>query len=159
MELEDFGSPQYQVKPFKSNMFNGGSTDMDWDFMSQLKNAQAPEANGAASLFDLSSFTGKTMPKIAGEANWMDQFTGWTGKDGVKHSGYGSSLLGLADSGMKTWLGMKQLDLAEDAFNFQKDAFSKQFGAQQKTVNNDLAWQHKAREDRSPGSGGQMVQI
>lgn len=88
-----------------------------------------------------------------------DWFWGGKTKDGEIINSGAMGLLGIAKSGFDTWSGLKQLDLAEDTLNFKKEAFSKQFGAQQKLTNDQLKWRHKAREDRLSGSGGQLVQV
>ena len=85
--------------------------------------------------------------------------TGGHDKFGNKYGGLASPLFDFTKAGLQAWVGMKQLKQAEDNLNFRKKAFSSQFENQKKLVNDQLAWQHKAREDRSGGSGGQLVQL
>ena len=70
-----------------------------------------------------------------------------------------SNMLSLGQLGLNAYLGLKQLDVAEDTLAFQEEAFSKQYEANKALTNAELAWQHQAREDRLAGSGGEQVQI
>jgi hypothetical protein len=76
-----------------------------------------------------------------------------------KFGGLAAPILSLGNGIMSGYLGLQELDVAKDSLAFQKNAFSKQFENQRKLTNEQLKWQHKAREDYSPGSGGQLVQL
>lgn len=59
---------------------------------------------------------------------------------------------GLAQS----WLGFKQLGLAKDQFNFQKDAFTQNYNMQAQTMNRQLEDRQRARLSANP-NGYQSV--
>lgn len=63
----------------------------------------------------------------------------------------GSGLQGISGL-MGAWNGMKQLDLAEDQFAFQKNAYNKNYDNQVKTVNTELADRQKRRLSADPNS-------
>lgn len=62
-----------------------------------------------------------------------------------------SALTGLGNA----YMGMKQFGLAEDSLDFQKDAFSKNFEAQKRTTNAQLADRQRARLAANPNGGYQ----
>lgn len=66
--------------------------------------------------------------------NFMQSETGqFLGSDLFKNTVSAAS--GLA----QTWMGMNQLGLSKDMFNFQKDAFNQQYSDQMRMVNEDRA--------------------
>ena len=132
-----------------SNSFEFSYGDADW--LSKVKDAS-----------DNNPFNLKVnVPNVPTQSpfTWKGFLGSVDSKTGKYNPGWAGTALGFLKGGMDTYLGLQQLDVAKDTLNFQKDAFSKQFGAQQKLTNDQLRWQHKAREDRLAGSGGELVQI
>lgn len=77
----------------------------------------------------------------------------WGGKvDGQDTNSIVGTGLGLAGAGLDAYLGLKQLGVAEDALDFQKGAFSKQFGAQKALTEASLRDRQAARVSASPTS-------
>lgn len=74
-------------------------------------------------------------------------FANWTGQDFIDAGQLG---LNVINSGVGNWLGMQQLDLAKDQYNFQRDAFNKNYAAQAATTNNSL-WRQYAKGQASAG--------
>lgn len=70
-------------------------------------------------------------------------------KTGTDFGGYATPALGLAQGAMKTWLGLKQLGIAEESLSFEKEAFSKQFGAQRTLTNAELESRQRRAADRN----------
>lgn len=93
--------------------------------------------------------TSNMMPDVASSPGWQDMtwaerlFGGQRGD--FKFGGAAMPALQLANSGLNAYIGLKQLGQAEDSLKFQKDAFSKQFAAQQKLTNSQLADRQAAR--------------
>lgn len=81
------------------------------------------------------------------ELSWSDRLFGTDGKGGMA-----MPLFNLAKTGAQTYLGLKQLGVAEDTLDFQKNAFSKQFGNQASLVNTQLRDRQRARVARNPGA-------
>ena len=82
-------------------------------------------------------------------SNWL---WGGKGSDGTRTPAGFSTLFDVAKTGLNAYGGFKQLGLAEDSLNFQKDAFSKQFANQSKLVNSQLRDRQQARLDRNPNN-------
>lgn len=93
--------------------------------------------NALQEFFDTDSALGKSM--------WggLDAKTGQVSK-GIIPTGFG-----IANSLANSWLGMQQLDLAKDQFNFQKDAFNKQYDNQVSLTNTNLRDRQTARKSFS----------
>ena len=71
--------------------------------------------------------------------SFMDKMLGGTDTTtGKGYGGWGGKALGVAKGAADTWLTLKQLNLAEEKFDFQKEAFSKQFGVQRDLTNQEL---------------------
>jgi hypothetical protein len=70
--------------------------------------------------------------------SFMDWGMGGMDTQGNKYNSGFSSLFDIGKTGLGVWLGLKQLGLAEDSLDFQKDAFSKQFTNQAKLTNAQL---------------------
>ena len=64
--------------------------------------------------------------------------------------GWGMPLINMGSSLLNGYLGFKQLGLAEDSLNFQKDAFSKQFENQRTLTNAELRDRQAARVASNP---------
>ena len=99
--------------------------------------------------FDTSKLTGGDIPGASG-SSFMDGLLGKTMKDGSKTMGWGGLALGVANTGLNTWLGMKQLDAAEDQLAFQKNSFNKNYAAQKTTANEQLNWRNTFRKQTNP---------
>lgn len=78
---------------------------------------------------------------------------GYTAKDGSSMGGFALPALQVANAGMQTYLGLKQLGVAEDSLSFQKDAFSKQFETQKQMTNTQLRDRQTRRLEASGGPG------
>lgn len=83
---------------------------------------------------------------------WQGWLFGGKDKAGTVYQGAAMPALQLLKGGMDTWMGLKQLGLAEDSLNFQKNAFSKQFTNQASLLNTQMADRQKARVDRNAGN-------
>lgn len=83
------------------------------------------------------------------------RFTGWTDPTShIKTLGMASPLVNLAQTGINAYLGLKNLSVAEDTLDFQKDAFSKQFEIQRKNINRQLRDRQARRiEAAGPNAG------
>lgn len=82
---------------------------------------------------------------------FSQQLMGYKDPNGISFGGYASPLLQTATAGMNAYLGLKQLGLARDTLDFQKQAFSQQFEAQRKGINTELQDRQAARN--ASGSG------
>jgi len=89
---------------------------------------------------------------MSNQPDWMTAAFGGTYADGSKAMGYVSPLVGLGTAGINAYLGMENLGLAEDSLAFQKDAFSKQFAAQQTLTNGQLRDRQAARISADPNA-------
>ena len=131
-------------EPFKMNDLGG------FDSMGPLNDFNIPGASGnhpsnfmtdtIGSNYDFISDLG---PAGSGR-DWGQFWLGGTNKDGSSSTGAAMPALQLASGAMKTWLGLKQLGVAEDTLDFQKDAFSKQFLRQEQGLEAEYA-NRKAR--------------
>ena len=76
------------------------------------------------------------------------------GKDasGMQMQGWGMPALSAVQGIGNAWMGMKQYGLAKDQFNFTKEQFAKNFGAQQKLTNSRLEDRQRARIASNPGA-------
>jgi len=77
-------------------------------------------------------------------------FGGKNTKTGFQTSGMISPIASLLGSGAQAWLGGKQVGLAEDTLDFQKDAFSRQFNNQATLTNASLRDRQAVRYARDP---------
>ena len=93
---------------------------------------------------------GGWMDFFKGDEKGLDWLTGGTRTDGSKFAGVGGLGLGIAKTGLDTWLGMKQLDAAEDQLAFQKNSFNKNYAAQKTTANEQLNWRNTFRKQTNP---------
>jgi hypothetical protein len=128
-------------KPEANPLFgsNGlfGSEQAAGDIKSLSQGYSTPGAQNAASGGFLNMFSTSQGYDLQ-NPTWSNHLFGGTDKFGNKHSGIGGGLLDIGKTGMGVWLGLKQLGLAEDSLDFQKDAFSKQFTNQAKLTNAQL---------------------
>ena len=81
---------------------------------------------------------------------WMSTLFGGKDKNGFQTSGMVSPLASLLGAGAQAWLGGKQVGLAEDTLDFQKDAFSRQFNNQATLTNASLRDRQAVRYARDP---------
>lgn len=79
-------------------------------------------------------------------------FGGVDQKTGIATKGWVDPVMGAVGSLADSWLAMQQLDLARDQFNFQKDAFSKQFENQRSLTNTRLRDRQRARLGANPNA-------
>ena len=84
----------------------------------------------------------------------LDSFLGGKDAAGNAHMGWGLGLGSLAKSGMDTWLGMQQLDLAKKSFMHNQGMDRTNLMNQANTTNEALASQWQARESAAPGQYG-----
>ncbi len=80
--------------------------------------------------------------------NWFDQ----TNDKGIKTQGVAGLGLGAAQGLFNGWMGMKQLGVAEDELKENKRQFNMNWGAQKKTVNNQLHNDQQFRNSVNPNS-------
>lgn len=71
--------------------------------------------------------------------------------DGLDLGGVMSAFNTLA-GGVNAYTGLKQLGLAEDTFNFNRDAFNANFANQAQTINTQLEDRQRARIAANPGA-------
>jgi hypothetical protein len=64
----------------------------------------------------------------------------------MKHGSWAGGAFDALEGGAKVYLGLKKLGLAEDSFNFQKQAFNKNYAAQKQLVEADFNWRENARK-------------
>lgn len=90
--------------------------------------------------------SGGTAPQFAdatGQMSFMDELKnmnwfGSTNQNGIKQMGLADYGLGALGAGLSAFIGMKQYGLAKDQFNFQKNAWNKDFEAQKGVTNGEL---------------------
>jgi hypothetical protein len=76
-----------------------------------------------------------------GNSSWLNKFKGGLG--------VAVDVFNIANAGMNAYLGYKQLGVAEDTLDFQKDAFSSQFEMQRADVNRRLEDRQRSRVSAS----------
>jgi hypothetical protein len=93
--------------------------------------------------------TGRTAP-IPGTpvGGGKSRFWSWDGAFG--RDGWAMPAIGTISGLANTWLGFKQLGIAEDSLDFQKGAFSKQFEANKQLTNSRLSDRQRARIASNP---------
>lgn len=132
------GNPQSTLQSLGQNAL-GSNAVSDFDF-----------ANGA--------FGAANTLAPGGQGNglsFMDYVLGGKAQDGTQTLGVASPLIGLGKGIMDGYLGLQNLELARDSFEFQKDAFSKQFENQRTLTNAQLRDRQRARN--SSGGGYQST--
>jgi hypothetical protein len=83
-----------------------------------------------------------TMGANGSSGGFMDNMLG---KDG-----WGNLALSGVSAGLQGFMGMKQLALAKDQLDFQKQAFNKNYGAQKQTTNTQLRDRQRRRYAEQP---------
>ena len=142
---------------------------MDSDLMEMLeqimrfgKNSplQPINTSGLPGKVDAGSTIAKTINKnnnsfwsnFDGDKNGGDN-SFWSNFAGDKNGGgWGMPAIAAGKGLLDGYLGMKQFGLAKDQFKFQKNAFNKNFEAQQKTTNSQLEDRQNARNAVNPGA-------
>lgn len=96
---------------------------------------------------------GATGLAAGGGGSWWDGAKGFFGGAvGTREQpGWGGLALGGASALGNLFLGMKQYGLAKDSLNFQKESFNKNWDAQAKLTNSQLADRQAVRAGGSPG--------
>lgn len=87
-------------------------------------------------------------------SNWLND-SGILGKrlaDGTQVQGWGAPALGLASGLANSYFGMKQLNLARDTLNANKEQFRLNFDASKNTTNAQLQDRQRARVASNPGA-------
>ena len=159
----NFGFPQQQYQetlPNVSSQFSGMSTAQN--FMNQsygptqstgpLTNMVQPSNyENFQNLFANPNMNTSMVPDIGVQApSWADKwFGGVDQKTGKTLPNRLGTLASLANAGMNAYLGYKQLGIAEDTLDFQKDSFSSQFEMQRSDVNRQLEDRQQRRVDSS----------
>lgn len=89
-----------------------------------------------------------TYPMIGGSSNssWWDDFNSWI-NDNFENgwTDFGKFGLGALQTGMGIYSGLKQLGLAQDQFNFTKNAFNTNLANSIKSYNNALEDRARSR--------------
>ncbi len=91
--------------------------------------------------YGLNSSTAPADTDTGGGWNWFDQ----TNAEGIKTQGVAGPGLGAASGLFKGWMGLKQLGVAEDELKENKRQFNMNWGAQKKSVNNQLEDRQRRR--------------
>ena len=89
---------------------------------------------------DLTQFTDSP----EGNGGFMDNMLG--------EDGWGNLALRGVSAGLQGFMGMKQLGLAKDQLDFQKQSFNKNYGAQKQTTNTQLRDRQRRRYAEQPDS-------
>ena len=89
---------------------------------------------------DLTQFTDSP----EGNGGFMDNMLG--------EDGWGNLALSGVSAGLQGFMGMKQLGLAKDQLDFQKQSFNKNYGAQKQTTNTQLRDRQRRRYAEQPDS-------
>lgn len=92
------------------------------------------------------SSLGSTYTSPATSSSWWNDFNSWVNdnfKDGWMD--FGKFGLGALQTGMGIYSGLKQLGLAQDQFNFTKDAFNTNLANSIKSYNNALEDRARSR--------------
>jgi hypothetical protein len=119
------------------------------------------QADYSASLMPNISAPGISIPTDTGGTGMMGSLSDWfensgiLGKklaDGTQVQGWGGLGLGAAQGILGGWLGLQQLGVAKDTLAANKEQFSKNFAAQQKTTNAALSDRQAARVASNPGA-------
>jgi hypothetical protein len=89
--------------------------------------------------------------------SWSDMFSGdsmfgGTDAQGNKSGGWVSPTLNLGLGAMDAWTSYKQLGLAEDTLDFQRDSFSKEFENQTSLTNTELSDRQAQRVAANPNA-------
>lgn len=79
-----------------------------------------------------------------------DKFFGYRDANGIAHNGMGGLALGAASGLMNGYMAMQNYGLAKDQFNFQKNAFNKNWAAQKSTTNAAMSDRQAARVASNP---------
>lgn len=157
-------TPDYSLSPMPAQYgnFNGIS---------------APQLGGSNYLDSISGFGGQSqlIPSVAllgsgptasatpaGNPNMMQRFNSWLQdsgalskidtQTGVKTDGWGNLAVGTGLGLMNAFMGMKQYGLAKKQFDFQRDAFERNYGAQRQSINTQLEDRQRARVASNPGA-------
>ena len=92
------------------------------------------------------------------DSDFMKGMLGWKDKDGIQHMGWGGLALGAGQALFGAWDGMRNYNLQRDQLAFSKDAFAKNWDAQRKTTNSQLADRQAARLASREGAGSSPYQ-
>jgi hypothetical protein len=135
---------------------NSGWANSDWS--SNYKNMFMDSLNNGANKW-IDPDTGSEFiwnnpgpGDIPKEPSAWDKLFGY--QDGKTGNKYGSSLAALAQLGslgLQGYLGLKQLGIAKDSLDFEKDSFSKQFENQRTLTNSRLRDRQEGRVSANPG--------
>lgn len=100
-----------------------------------------------------------------GNGGFWDSFNSWMGSDtgknlfgyvdpktGVKFNGAFSPMADSINGAFQSWLGMQQLGLAQDQFDFKVDAWNKEYDNQVALTNERRVDRQNARLAAAPGS-------
>ncbi|MGH1461216.1 MAG: hypothetical protein ACRBB6_04190 [Neptuniibacter sp.] len=119
-----------------------------------------PGLGGTLTPQQISEFNIGTDPSA--DAGFFDSFSNWLGSDqgrnllggvdpisGKATKGLIPTGFGIASNLANSWMAMQQLDLAQDQFDFSKDAFNKQYENQKSLTNTHLRDRQAARRSFS----------
>ena len=87
---------------------------------------------------------------IAYDPSVWDNIFGYKDANGIAHNGMGGLALGAASGLMNGYMAMQNYGLAKDQFNFQKNAFNKNWAAQKSTTNAAMSDRQAARVASNP---------
>jgi len=119
--------------------------------MNNLFNFGAPQQQGTQDPLNFGGGLNFGNPVAAGNAipdnNTVGNFT-------PQLSGFGQLNQGIQAGGalLQGYLGFKQLGLARDSLNFQRDAFNKNYQNQVQTTNRQLEDRQRLRAAANPGA-------
>lgn len=141
-----YGSSMSPVVTGVTQPFNFNNSPMDFTgttpstLNTGILNLQAPVGTTDFSGLSAPTFSGSDVPsKPFSFADW-----------GSKNKDLISGGVGIANSLANAYFGWKNLGLAKDQFNFQKDSWNKNFANQVITTNNQLEEQARKRYNASP---------
>lgn len=152
--VNSFGGTGYNGTNYM-NTFNswgiGGSPDVP----------SISPGDGATQLVDPAVYANPNGIADAANGDWAtnawDKFTSlpWLNSknaQGIEQQGILSPAISGLSSIANGYLAMKQLGLAQDQFNFQKDAFTKNWAAKKATTNSALEDRQRARVASNSGA-------
>lgn len=143
--------------PYSTNGWDRSSSSILPDWLNPDNNTSsiAPVAQAAAAMPNMGDINLAAVNGAPGAGgSWSSDFwgslLGKTNADGSKVASAGSLGLGAAQGLMNGWMGMQQLKLGKESLAASKDQFAKNFAAQQKTTNAQLADRQAARVAANP---------
>jgi len=153
-----FNLTNYYSDPIKNQGgWNFGASALDQmaipaPYLNAYQQANQMGVDTSVSAPSFMSNIGDGVHNMMQSQGWKDAF-GWTDpKTGISNQGYAAPVLGAIGGIAQSWLGMKQLGLAEEQFDFKKDAWQKEYNNQTTLTNARLRDRQSSRVAANPGA-------